>query len=57
MHIINIVPSISEEASGPSYAVIRLCESLTNEGQDLTLATLGARPITPSASLDVKVFN
>jgi len=26
--VIHIVPAISEEASGPSYSVVRLCESL-----------------------------
>jgi hypothetical protein len=29
---IHTVPAISEEASGPSYSVVRLCESLIEEG-------------------------
>ena len=28
MRVIHVVPAISEEASGPSYSVVRLCESL-----------------------------
>ncbi len=37
---IHIVPAISEEASGPSYSVVRLCESLIEQGQEVTLAVL-----------------
>ena len=37
---IHIVPAISEEASGPSYSVVRLCESLITQGQRVTLAAL-----------------
>lgn len=35
-----MVPSISEEASGPSYSVPRLCESLIERGEHVTLAAL-----------------
>jgi glycosyltransferase involved in cell wall biosynthesis len=37
---IHVVPSISNEASGPSYSVVRLCQSLIAQGEDITLATL-----------------
>jgi glycosyltransferase involved in cell wall biosynthesis len=37
---IHIVPSISEEASGPSYSVVRLCESLIEQGNRVALAAL-----------------
>ena len=40
MRVIHVVPAITEEASGPSYSVVRLCESLIAQGQDVTLATL-----------------
>jgi glycosyltransferase involved in cell wall biosynthesis len=44
MRIIQTVPSISEEASGPSYSVVRLCESLLKEGHDVTLSVLDQAP-------------
>jgi glycosyltransferase involved in cell wall biosynthesis len=37
---IHVVPSVSNEASGPSYSVVRLCQSLIAHGEDITLATL-----------------
>ncbi len=40
MRLIHTVPGVSEESSGPSYSVVRLCESLIEEGQDLALAAL-----------------
>jgi len=40
MNIIQIVPAISNEASGPSYTVVRLCEMLIENGIDTTLAAL-----------------
>ncbi|MDD5034078.1 MAG: glycosyltransferase [Methylococcaceae bacterium] len=43
--IIHTVPAISEEASGPSYAVVRLCESLISEGDAVTLSTLDWAPM------------
>ncbi len=45
MNVIHIVPAISNEASGPSYTVVRLCESLTEVGTDVTLAALDWAPI------------
>ena len=40
MRIIHVVSAIAEEASGPSYSVSRLCESLISLGMDVRLATL-----------------
>ncbi|MBK8742087.1 MAG: glycosyltransferase [Betaproteobacteria bacterium] len=40
MRVIHIIPSISEEASGPSYSVTRLCASLAAAGADVRLAVL-----------------
>lgn len=42
---VHIVPAISEEASGPSYSVVRLCESLIAQGQEVTLAALDWAPL------------
>jgi glycosyltransferase involved in cell wall biosynthesis len=43
--IIHTIPAISEEASGPSYSVSRLCDSLITQGYDLTLAALDWAPM------------
>jgi glycosyltransferase involved in cell wall biosynthesis len=43
--MIHVIPAISEEASGPSYSVPRLCESLIAAGADVQLAALD-RPST-----------
>ena len=40
MRVIHVVPSVAEEASGPSYSVVRLCESLIETGADARLAAL-----------------
>lgn len=40
MRMIHIIPAISEEASGPSYSVPRLCESLIAAGANVQLAAL-----------------
>lgn len=40
MRLIHVVPAIAEESSGPTYSVTRLCESLIELGNDLTLAAL-----------------
>lgn len=40
MRVIHIVPAITEEASGPSYSVTRLCESLIATGADVRLVSL-----------------
>jgi glycosyltransferase involved in cell wall biosynthesis len=45
MHVTHVVPDITQEASGPSYSVVRLCESLIAQGQDVTLAVLDWAPM------------
>jgi glycosyltransferase involved in cell wall biosynthesis len=40
MRVIHVVPTINEEAAGPSYSVPRLCESLISAGVDVQLAVL-----------------
>jgi glycosyltransferase involved in cell wall biosynthesis len=40
MRVVHVVPGISEESSGPTYSVRRLCESLIARQHDLILATL-----------------
>jgi glycosyltransferase involved in cell wall biosynthesis len=45
-HVLHIVPAITEESSGPSYTVTRLCESLIAEGHDVTLGVLDWGPST-----------
>ncbi len=40
MRVIHVVPTINEEAAGPSYSVPRLCESLIGKGVDVQLAAL-----------------
>jgi hypothetical protein len=40
MRVIHVVPAITEEASGPSYSVVRLSESLIGTGVDVRLAAL-----------------
>jgi len=55
MRVIHTVPAISEESSGPSYSVVRLCESLIAGGQDVTLAVLDWTPMA-SPPRFVKTF-
>lgn len=45
MRLVHITPALSEEASGPSYSVKRLCEALGEQGHDVTLAALDWAPI------------
>lgn len=45
MRVIHAVPAITEESSGPSYSVVRLCGSLIEEGQDVTLVALDWGPM------------
>lgn len=53
--MIHIVPAIAEEASGPSYSVVRLCQSLIEVGENLTLVALDWSHL-PSMPAFVKVF-
>ena len=46
MHLIHVVPALSEEASGPSYSVMRLCQSLIALNHDVRLAALDWAPLS-----------
>ncbi|WP_083902987.1 glycosyltransferase [Azoarcus sp. KH32C] len=41
---VHTIPSVIQDAGGPSYSVVRLCESLTAQGHDVTLAALDWHP-------------
>lgn len=56
MRVIHIVPSIADEASGPSYSVVRLCESLRAEGHGVQLAALDWAPMSSPPSF-LKTFS
>lgn len=53
---IQVVASIANEASGPSYSVRRLRESLTAAGAGATLAALQRGMNTPKSETHLKVF-
>jgi glycosyltransferase involved in cell wall biosynthesis len=55
MRVVHVVSAISEEAAGTSYAVVRLCDSLVTEGQDVRLGVLDWTPMA-SAPRFVKTF-
>lgn len=55
MRVVHIVPAINEEASGPSYSVVRFCESLTEQGIQVTLAALDWAPLSTSPNF-LKTF-
>lgn len=40
LRVINVIPSLADVSSGPSYSVLRLCESLREAGIELTVAAL-----------------
>lgn len=44
MKLLQIVPTIDDEAMGPSYSVVRLCDELVTQGAELELCTLRAAP-------------
>jgi glycosyltransferase involved in cell wall biosynthesis len=47
MRVVHVIPSVAEEASGPSYSVVRLCESLLDTGVDVRMASLEPGTETP----------
>lgn len=49
MNIVQVVPSIHEEASGPTYSVTRLCRSLVAQQHQLTLVALDWAPFEGQA--------
>lgn len=53
MHIVHVVPHINEEASGPSYSVPRLCQSLAHRGNEVELSCLAAQGTIEGVRLDV----
>lgn len=55
MRVIQVVPAVTQEASGPTYSVVRLCQSLIEVGEDLTLAAMDWSPL-PSTPAYMKVF-
>ena len=44
MTIVHVVSSVANESSGPSYSVVRLCESMIAAGADVELATMADGP-------------
>lgn len=54
VRVIQTVPDISNEASGPSYSVLRLSESLAGIGVDTTLVTLQPPGREPGPSLNLQ---
>lgn len=55
MKIIHVVPSVAEEASGPSYSVMRLCQTLISQQHQLSLVALDWAPLTNQPSF-LKTF-
>ena len=53
--MIHVLPALSEEASGPSYSVSRLCQSLIDADVDLSLLALDWAPL-PSPPTYLKAF-
>ncbi len=53
MRLVHVVPHISNEASGPSYSVPRLCASLAVLGHEVELSCLAAQGPIPGVRLDV----
>lgn len=53
MKLVHIVPHIDQEASGPSYSVPRLCQSLAQCGNEVELSCLAARETIPGVKLDL----
>lgn len=53
MRLGHIVPRIDEEASGPSYSVPRLCQSLAARGHSIELMCLAAKGEVPGVVLNV----
>ena len=45
--VIHIVPTVSIASSGPSYSVVRLCQSLAAADEEIVLATLDLGPESP----------
>jgi glycosyltransferase involved in cell wall biosynthesis len=55
LRVVHVLPAMSEEASGPSYSVVRLCEALRDAGEDVRLAALDWAPL-PTVPRFVHLF-
>lgn len=44
--VLQVVPAIARQSSGPSYSVVRLCESIRATGVDVRLAALDWSPLS-----------
>ena len=53
LHAVHVVPHIDDEASGPSYSVPRLCQSLAGQGHRVGLMCLRAPECVPGVELEV----
>ncbi|MDB4222429.1 glycosyltransferase [Granulosicoccus sp.] len=53
MKLVHVVPHTDQEASGPSYSVPRLCESLAAQGNEVELSCLAAKGEIPGVTLDL----
>ena len=53
MKLVHIVPHIDQEASGPSYSVPRLCESVAARGSEVELSCLAAKREITGVALDI----
>lgn len=56
MKIIQVLPTLEAEASGPSYSVPRLAEALADRGHAVTLLTAGGQAVTPAGNLDFQRY-
>lgn len=53
MRIVHVIPHVNVEASGPSYSVPRLCQSLARRGNKVELTCLAAPGAIDGVRLDV----
>lgn len=53
LHVVHLVPHIDDEASGPSYSVPRLCQSLAGQGHRIGLMCLRAPESLQDVELEV----
>jgi glycosyltransferase involved in cell wall biosynthesis len=56
MKVIHVVPRISDEASGPSYAVPALCRSLAEQGGEIELQVLAPAPVLKGAAFKLRTY-
>lgn len=53
MKLVNVVPHINAEASGPSYSVPRLCQAIAARGHEVILSCLAAERAIPGVRTEV----